>query len=108
MTTTTMTIKLGQIADEAGDYVDEAPALDPADAREPQIVEVSPSGTLSIVDGFHRTAGQVRWCRENGVAVEDCEITVVACDDAALIRDAAEPGPKQQAAIEAIYAAAGL
>lgn len=106
MATKTRVIKLGQIADEASDYVDEVPALDPTDRGQPQIVEAAPSGTLYIVDGFHRTAGQIRWCRENGVSLDDCEVTVVVCDDAGLIADAAEPGPKQQAAIEAIYALA--
>jgi hypothetical protein len=108
MATERRKIRLSEIAGEVGDYVDEVPALDPTGDDSPQIVERSPSGAFYIVDGFHRTAGQVRWCRENGVDPAGCSVVVVICDDPALVRDAAEPGPRQDAAIAAIYAAAGL
>jgi hypothetical protein len=102
------TIKLSEIADEATSNVgDDVEALDPDDARQPAIVEES-AGSLRIVDGFHRTAGQVAWCRENDIDLTECEIIVVVCATEDLIADAAEPGERQQAAIDAIYEAAGV
>lgn len=101
--TSRLKIRLSEIAYEAMDYVDESSALDPANSEEPQIVE-RVGDRLAIVDGFHRTAGQIRWCREREIAPADCEITVVCCDDADLIAAAAEPGPGQADAIRQIYA----
>lgn len=97
-------INLSEIANEAIEYVDVCPALNPSESDQPQIVERI--GTrLAIVDGYHRTAGQIRWCRENGVDIIECLITVIECDDEDLIADAAEPSERQQDAIDAIYAA---
>ena len=95
------TIKLSQIANEALDYTTEVPALDPADCR--RLVICEQCGSLGIVDGFHRTAGMVRWAKENGLV--DADVVVIVCDDEDLISAAAEPGPGQAAAIKAIYAA---
>jgi len=50
----------------------------------------------------------LRWCAENGIDPEDVEIEVVVCDNCELIAAAAEPGPGQEAAIEAIYEEAGV
>lgn len=104
------TIKLSQIADEASDYVDQVPALDPADDIQPVIVSALPSGGLEIVDGFHRTAGMVRWCRAEGVPLDACEIAVVLCGDDKLVGQAGNTAfpRKQQAAIDAIYELAGV
>lgn len=104
------TIRLSEIASEAGEYVDQVLSLNPNADVLPVIVAVAPSGRLEIVDGFHRTAGMVRWCRGNDVTLDACEINVVVCGDEALIADAANPGwpRKQQAAIDAIYEAAGI
>lgn len=107
MTATKTTIRLSEIANEARDYIDQVPALDPSDSAKPQIVE-QVGGKLCIVDGFHRTAGQLRWCDENGVSADECEVTVVIADDADLISAAAEPGEGQAEAISALYAQAGL
>ena len=96
------TIKLSQIANEALDYTTEVPALDPADCRRLVICEQCGS-SYGIVDGFHRTAGMVRWAKENGLV--DADVVVIVCDDEDLISAAAEPGPGQAAAIKAIYAA---
>jgi hypothetical protein len=101
---------LSEIAEEAIEYVDQVPALSPDDDSQPQIVAVTQSGSLEIVDGFHRTAGQIRWCRKNGVTLDACEINVVVCDDAKLVGLAANATfpRKQQAAIDAIYEEAGI
>lgn len=101
------TIRLSEIAVEAREYVDSTPTLLPSDTAEPQIVEIV-GERYRIVDGFHRTAGQLRWCMENGVAPEDCEISVIVCDDGELIAVAAEPSRRQRDAIRAIYSAVGI
>ena len=100
--TTIQTIKLVQIANEALDYVSEVPALDPADYR-PLVICESVGKRLQIVDGFHRTAGLVRWANENEQSLDSVSVKVIVCDDEDLISAAAEPGPKQAAALEAIY-----
>jgi len=92
-------INLIQIADEARDYACEVPALASTDAL--QIVCRSGDG-LEIVDGFHRSAGQIRHCMESGIDESSHSITVVLCEDEDLIAAAAEPGEGQQAAIDAI------
>jgi hypothetical protein len=102
--TTRKQIRLSEIENEAADYVDEASPLEDT-YQQPQIVE-RVNGRLQIVDGFHRTAGQVRFCRDNGIDTADRVITVVECDDEDLISAAAEPGDQQQSAIDAIYASA--
>lgn len=103
-----ITIKLSEIAAEATSNTgDDVQALDPSDNAPPVIVERSTSRT-AIVDGFHRAAGMARWCRENDVDLEECEIEVVLCETEEMIVIAAEPGGGQQAAIDAIYEAAGV
>lgn len=98
--TSQIEISLSQIANEAADT--QAPALAPG--QEPQLVIVEECGdNLYIVDGFHRVAGYVAWAIENGINLDECKINVVRCDDADLIAAAAEPGPDQAAALEAIY-----
>jgi hypothetical protein len=98
-------IMLSEIAGEAGDYVDEASPL--ADtSTEPQIVELI-GQQYYIVDGFHRTAGQIRHCRDNDISLERHEISVVVAEGD-LVAVAAEPGDGQDEAIAAIYAAAGV
>lgn len=102
------TIKLSQIANEVGDYVDQVPALDPSRSRRRPVIVEQSTGKPYIVDGFHRAAGMVRWCRENDVTLADCEINVVMCDDDDLISVACEPGDGQENAIDAIYELAGV
>lgn len=98
------TIHLSDIAGEIErELIDQADALAPDDPAEPIIVETAPH---AIVDGFHRTAGYLRWAREQGLEAADVEIPVVVCDDDELVALAAEPGEHQEAAIEAIYALA--
>jgi hypothetical protein len=110
------TISLSEIANEATDYIGQVPALDPelSDARQPmptapQIIE-KVGNRLDIVDGFHRTAGQIRWCQENGIELSECAITVILCENGNddTIAAAAEPGPLQVEAIQAIHDAAGI
>lgn len=106
MTATIKTVKLDQLGFFVGDYVDESPDLDPSACDPLPVVAPAAKGTLDLIDGFHRVAGMVRWCRENGVSPETCEINVVLCDDDELAIAAAEPGPRQEEALEAIHAAA--
>lgn len=71
--------------------------LDACEIRHLPIVEVTPTGRVEIIDGFHRIAGLI--------AGGATEIECVTSDDADLLDAAAEPGAGQQAAIDAIYAA---
>ena len=105
--TTIATLSLADICDEAMDYVEEARALNPATAK-PRVIVEQVGKSYYIVDGFHRTAGMVKHCQQNDISLSDCKVSVVVCDDAALIRVAAEPGEGQDAALAAIYAQAGL
>lgn len=105
MAAQTIKIKLSEIANEAMDYVDQVPSLSDTGSQ-PQIIERS-TGKSYIVDGFHRTAGQIRYCRENGISLAEHEITVVLADDPKLIAVAAEPNDGQQEAIDEIYRQAG-
>jgi hypothetical protein len=100
-------IVLASIAGEARPYVAEAPALRPGTAL-PVVVEQTGPESYSVVDGFHRTAGMLRWCRENRIAPARARIIVVLARDPELIGDAAEPGPKQERALRRIYRQAGV
>lgn len=103
--TTVETIMLSEIAGEIEDEtVAEVESLSPSNCDPLVIVERMPSGTVNIVDGFHRTAGMVKWARGRDRELDAIKVQVVVCDDAGLLRDAGEPGPKQGGAIEAIYA----
>jgi hypothetical protein len=109
MSPTEITIKLSDIAGQPDrELIDETAPSGDTDLG--QIVERIQS-RLYIVDGFHRTAGQVRYCRDNEIDPKDYMISVVlACeddDDNDLVSDAATPGPKQEAAIAEIYRLAG-
>lgn len=99
---TTMTLDelAGEIEREMIEYAD---ALRPGDERELVIVDE----THSIVDGFHRVAGMVRWAREQGRDLNSVAVRVVECDDVELVAVAAEPGNAQRAALDAIYALLG-
>ncbi len=104
-----ITVSLSEIAGEVErETVDEAGPTDSTDLG--QIVERT-QGRLHIVDGFHRTAGQLRHCRESGIDPASLTITVVlGCandNDNDLVSDASAPGPKQDAAIAEIYRLAG-
>lgn len=105
--TTIQTLSLSDICDEAMDYVDEARPLNPATAKPRVIVELVGKSHY-IVDGFHRTAGMVKYCKQNDIDLSECKVSVVVCDDSALIRVAAEPGEGQDEALAAIYAQVGL
>lgn len=107
--TTTRTIRLSQIANEARNNVDvsECAALSIHESADPVIVEQS-GASYYIIDGYHRAAGMLNWCDENAVDPHDAEITVVVCDDKSLIASAAEPGRAQEAAIAEIYRLAGV
>jgi hypothetical protein len=100
-------IPLSHLASEAGDYVDQVPALEPGDEPGPVIVEQVGQSSY-IVDGFHRVAGMLKWCRDEGVDPDQVTVDVVIADDPKLIAAAAEPGPRQRRAIEMIYARAGI
>jgi len=109
MTPKEITIMLSEIAGEVdGELADIASPCKNTDAG--QIVE-RVAGRLYIVDGFHRSAGQIAHCREHGLDVTTHSITVVlACVDESdnqLVADAAEPGARQDAAIAEIYRLAG-
>lgn len=111
----TRTMSLGRIGGLAICAVDieEVAPLDPADRSvDPIIVEMGASGeVLDIVDGFHRAAGMVRWCREHGKETATCDVLVVACDqddDEDLVSTASQPGGDQDEAIESLYRLAGV
>jgi hypothetical protein len=106
MMTRTARIRLSRLAAEAGDYVDQVPALVPGSAA-PVIVERTGRG-VCLVDGFHRAAGMLRWCRERGMRPERQLVTVVISGCSRLTALAAEPGPRQEKAIEALYRRAGI
>lgn len=114
-----ITIALSEIAGEALCSV-EVNEIGPNDSTDSgQIVERT-EGKLAIVDGFHRTVGQIVYCRENGIDPKAYLITVIlACDDADadaegvdgdmmdLVEAASMPSDEQGEAIERIYEMAG-
>jgi hypothetical protein len=103
--TTTTTIRLSELANEIErELIDEADALRPGNEPEMIVIELV-AGRPVIVDGFHRVAGYLRWARETGRDAGDVEIIAVATDDEDLASAAAEPGDRQRAALDAIYAA---
>lgn len=109
MTPTETTILLSDIVAQVDcELIDEADSCEGIDIG--QIVE-RVGGKLYIVDGFHRTAGQARHCRDNEIDTDSHRITVVlACEDDSdndLVAAAAEPGVTQDAAIAEIYRLAG-
>lgn len=81
------------------DDVTEAPALAEGDSYHPVLVEAMPSGRYDVLDGFHRVAG----LRASGASL----VRVIVVDDVDLAAAVSEPGPEQDAAIEAIYDAVG-
>lgn len=101
------TIPLGALAGEP--EIENPNALSPADYgyMDPVVVEQDKEH-FYIVDGFHRVAGLTQWAKEEGIAVADIKIQVVVGHDDDLVGDAAEPGGKQEEALEALYEAAGL
>lgn len=99
------TIRLSQIAGEVEEMASEYPALQPGDEPRAIVVEIV-HGNPRIVDGFHRAAGFCRWATEHGQDYADVLIRVLVADDEDLIADAAEPGPRQDAALDALYSQA--
>src|SRR5690606_17454106 len=101
------TIRLSQISSKIEpELVKEADALRPGDEPEVIIVEMIDGKVTGLIDGYHRTAGYIKWARQNGLALDDVEIRVVASDDEELLAPAAEPGYRQAEALAKIYAAA--
>jgi len=56
-----------------GDLVHEVPALDPACVEQGPIV----GGGGELLDGFHRTAGMIRWAREHGQDLDEVWVDVI-------------------------------
>lgn len=101
------TIRLSQISSKIEpELVKEADALRPGDEPEVIIVEMIDGKVTGLIDGYHRTAGYIKWARQNGLTLDDVEIRVVASDDEELLAPAAEPGHRQAEALAKIYAAA--
>lgn len=77
----------------------------------PIIVTKLPDGTPDIVDGFHRTAGVLKWAEKNGIDPRKVKLPIVYVNPKAkkLIGAAADPGhPKHRRAISVIYRQAGI
>jgi hypothetical protein len=102
-------VKLSALAKEARASA-EGTALDPSDYASncPDIIIVREDGKLQIVDGFHRVSGMVAWAEEEGKDLGKISIRAifVTGTDESVISDAAEPGPRQDAAIKMIETAA--
>jgi len=107
-TAETITIALSDLRGEIEpEMVNEARALDPSACASPVIVEQR-NGRTYILDGYHRTAGMIRWCRDSETDLADVVVSVVVAHDGDLAAAAAGPGHRQEEAIAAIYAAAGV
>lgn len=100
------TVRLSDLAGRVEDMVGEADPLRPGAEPAAVIVEMSDGRVVDIVDGFHRTAGYVAWARKEGLDLHDVIVRVAIPGDSHLIALAAEPGPMQDEALAAIYAAA--
>jgi len=102
-------VKLSALATEALASAD-GPTLDPSDytLNCPDIIIVREDGKLKIVDGFHRVSGMAAWAEEEGKALDKISVRAifVTGTDESVIGDAAEPGPRQEAAIRLIEATA--
>ena len=98
MKVTKVTIAATMLANQVSDTA--APALSLADCHRLPIVEISPSGRVDIIDGYHRVAGMI--------AAGETTIDCLTCDDDGVLGDAAnaEHLDLQAAALDAIYSAA--
>jgi hypothetical protein len=105
--------RFGQLAREARDTAEAGVRkLSPQQYNRlpPIIVEENTRGGLSIVDGFHRVAGLLLWAEDNDVNLDtlDVDMIVVRGGNSTLVGHAAEPGEKQDRALEEIYRRAGM
>jgi len=98
----TKTIALSDIADEVNleDY--KVTSLAPGD--EPELIFLSPksAGGFEILDGFHRTAGYLKWAQENDKDPSEIKIAAIIVSDQSLAGDIAnaEDPSKQRAAMK--------
>lgn len=105
------TVKLSQLFEDLCDngfldYLFSASSLNPTECHQPPILEsmrIDDQPHYSLVDGFHRTAGMIRWCIEHSVKPDDVTVSVVITDDDDLIADMDSGNDEdEQAAIDRI------
>lgn len=99
-----LVVRLDQLANEATyDLIDNVPTLRPG-MESSKIIVRRDESDFDIVDGKHRTAGMLRWAKENNINIRELGVSVVTSDDKDLLEQASKEGPGQDVAIAKIYA----